>query len=227
MPDYSSNNKRIARNTFFLYLRMLFLLILSLYTSRILLEGLGIDDYGLYNVVGGIVTIFTFVSTAMSNSTLRFITFELGKNDRRTLNEVVTASRLIHFVLGILIIILAETIGLWYFNHYLVVQESRFEASFWVYQISIAACFLTIQIVPYNAMVIAHEKMSAYAIISAIESRTSSPIRITRDETFQSNIKGIYPCGEGAGYAGGITSAAADGIKVAEALISKYSSTKN
>lgn len=169
MPDYSSNNKRIARNTFFLYLRMLFLLILSLYTSRILLEGLGIDDYGLYNVVGGIVTIFTFVSTAMSNSTLRFITFELGKNDIMTLTEVVTASRLIHFALGILIIILAETIGLWYFNHYLVVPESRFEAAFWVYQISIAACFLTIQIVPYNAMVIAHEKMSAYAIISAID----------------------------------------------------------
>ncbi len=166
---YSSNNKRIARNTFLLYLRMLFLLILSLYTSRILLEGLGVDDFGLYNVVGGIVTIFTFVCTAMSNSTLRFITFELGKEDSQTLKDVVAVSRLIHFVLGVLVILLAETIGLWYFNHFLVVQESRIDSAFWVYQISIIACFITLSIVPYNAMVIAHEKMSAYAVISSID----------------------------------------------------------
>lgn len=166
---YSNNNKRIARNTFLLYLRMLFLLILSLYTSRILLEGLGVEDFGLYNVIGGIVAIFTFVCTAMSNSTLRFITFELGKEDSQTLKDVVAVSRLIHFVLGIIIILLAETVGLWYFNHFLVVQESRIESAFWVYQISIIACFVTISIVPYNAMVIAHEKMSAYALISSID----------------------------------------------------------
>lgn len=167
--DYSNNNKRIARNTFLLYLRMLFLLILSLYTSRVLLDALGVEDFGLYNVVGGIVAIFTFICTAMSNSTLRFITFELGKDDSQALREVVTVSRLIHLVLGILIVILAETIGLWYFNHFLVVQESRFDAAFWVFQISIIACFVTITIVPYNAMVIAHEKMSAYAVISCID----------------------------------------------------------
>lgn len=167
--DYSNNNKRIARNTFLLYLRMLFLLVLSLYTSRILLDGLGVDDFGLYNVVGGIVAIFTFVCTAMSNSTLRFVTFELGKNDNQTLQDIVTVSRLIHFVLGLLIILFAETLGLWYFNHFLVVHASRVDSAFWVYQISIISCFVTLSIVPYNAMVIAHEKMSAYAVISSID----------------------------------------------------------
>lgn len=167
--DYSNNNKRITKNTFLLYLRMLFLLVLSLFTSRILLEGLGVDDFGLYNVVGGIVAIFTFVCTAMSNSTLRFITFELGKEDCESLQEVVAVSRLIHFVLGLIIVLLAETLGLWYFNHYLVVTAARIDAAFWVYQISIIACFVTISIVPYNAMVIAHERMSAYAVISSID----------------------------------------------------------
>lgn len=170
MPDNNiSSNKRIAKNTLLLYVRMLLLMAVSLYTSRIVLATLGIEDYGLYNVVGGVVSMFTFISMAMGNSTNRFITFALGKGDQEELKSVVSAACVIHWALAFLILILAETIGLWFLHCKMVIPEGRMVAAEWVYQFSIIACMVSIVSVPYNAMIIAHEKMGAFAFISILD----------------------------------------------------------
>lgn len=168
MSDNLSSNKRIAKNTLLLYARMLFSMIVSLYTSRVVLATLGVDDYGLYNVVGGVVTMFTFISLAMGNSTNRYITFALGKGDEEELKQVVSAACVIHWVIAILTLILAETVGLWFLYNKMVIPEGRMVAAEWVYQFSIIACVLSIINVPYNAMIIAHEKMGAFAFISVL-----------------------------------------------------------
>ena len=169
MPDNSSSNKRIAKNTLLLYARMLLLLVVSLYTSRIVLATLGIEDYGLYNVVGGVVSMFSFISMAMGNSTNRYITFALGKGDKEELKSVVGAACVIHWVLALLILILAETIGLWFLHYKMVIPDGRMFAADWVYQFSIIASMVSIISVPYNAMIIAHEKMGAFAFISILD----------------------------------------------------------
>ena len=169
MPDNLSSNKRIAKNTLLLYVRMLLLMAVSLYTSRVVLATLGIEDYGLYNVVGGVVSMFTFISMAMGNSTNRYITFALGKGDKEELKSVVSAACVIHWALAILILILAETIGLWFLHYKMVIPEGRMVAAEWVYQFSIIACMVSIISVPYNAMIIAHEKMGAFAFISILD----------------------------------------------------------
>lgn len=169
MPDNSFSNKRIAKNTLLLYIRMLLLLAVSLYTSRIVLATLGIEDFGLYNVVGGIVSMFTFISMAMGNSTNRYITYALGKGDEKELKEVVSVACVIHWAIAILILVLAETIGLWFLHHKMVIPEGRMVAAEWVYQFSVVACLVTIISVPYNAMIIAHEKMGAFAFITILD----------------------------------------------------------
>ena len=169
MPDNSSSNKRIAKNTLLLYARMLLLLAVSLYTSRIVLATLGIEDYGLYNVVGGIVAMFTFLNTAMGNSSHRYIAYALGKGDEKELNQVVSATCLIHWGIAIVILILSETVGLWFLHNKMVIPEGRMTAANWVYQFSVVSCMVTIISVPYNAMIIAHEKMGAFAFISILD----------------------------------------------------------
>lgn len=169
MTDNTSSNKRIAKNTLLLYIRMLFILGVSLYTSRVVLATLGIEDYGLYNVVGGVVSMFTFISMAMANSTNRFITYALGKGDTEELKDVVAASCVINCVIALIILFLAETVGLWFLYHKMVIPEDRLVATGWVYQFSIAACLVTILYVPYNAMIIAHERMGAFAFISILD----------------------------------------------------------
>lgn len=148
---------------------MLLLLGVSLYTSRIVLATLGIEDYGIYDVVGGIVSMFTFISMAMANSTNRYITYALGEGNRDKLNDVVSASCIISWVIAILIFFLAETVGLWFLYHRMVIPDERMNAAQWVYQFSVIACMVTIISVPYNAMIIAHEKMGAFASISIID----------------------------------------------------------
>ncbi len=165
----SSSNKRIAKNTLLLYARMLLLLVISLYTSRIVLATLGFEDYGLYNVVGGVVTMFTFLNAAMGNSSHRYITFALGKGDEKELHDIVSATCIIHWILAGVIFILAETIGLWFLHYKMVIPEGRMFAVDWVYQFSIIACIVSITSVPYNAMIIAHEKMGAFAGISILD----------------------------------------------------------
>ena len=169
MTDIASNNKRIAKNTLMLYVRMLFSMIVSLYTSRVVLQTLGVEDYGIFNVVGGVITMFTFINAAMVSSTQRYLNFELAKGNSQKLRSVFNTSLQIHGLIAIAIIVLGETLGLWFVLNKLVIPESRMTAALWVYQCSILACCVTILSAPYNADIIAHEKMSAFAYISILE----------------------------------------------------------
>ena len=165
----SSNNKRIIKNTIVLYLRMIFIMCVGLFTSRIVLNTLGVDDYGLYNVVGGFVTVFAFLNGAMSTATQRFITYELARGDLNRQRITFSTAVNIHIILAFIIAIFAETIGMWFVLNKLVIPEGRFVAAIWVYQLSIAALFIQIVSIPYNASIIAHEKMSAFAFISIMD----------------------------------------------------------
>ena len=169
MKDNLTNSKRIAQNTLLLYFRMLFIMAVSLYTSRIVLNTLGIEDFGIYNVVGGIVFMFSMLSGSLSSAITRFIAFELGRGDKNKLYNIFSASVTIQIGISLLIIILAETIGLWFLNVKMNIAEERMTAANWVYQFSIFTFTISLISIPYNASIIAHEKMSAFAYISLIE----------------------------------------------------------
>lgn len=169
MSDTTVNNKRIAKNTLMLYVRMLLLLVINLYTSRVILRELGVDDYGIYNVVGGIIVILSFLNNAMASGTQRFLNVEMGKNELKSIIKVFATSQQIHFGVAFCMFVIAETIGLWFLNNYMNIPECRIVAANWVYQFSIVAAIFGIFIVPYNAAIISHEKMSAFAYISIVE----------------------------------------------------------
>ena len=169
MSDNSQNNKRIAKNTLMLYIRMLLIMVVSLYTSRVILQALGVEDFGLYNVVGGVVVLFTFINNAMVTSTQRFLNFEIGRNNLDEARKVFSASLNIHAVIACVFLLLAETVGLWFLNRYIQIPEGREVAANWVYQFSILVSILNIIRSPYNAAIIAHEHMSFYAYVSVIE----------------------------------------------------------
>lgn len=170
MPqDTFANNKRIAKNTMLLYIRMLFIMAVQLFTSRVILNTLGVVDYGIYNVVGGIVTMFAFLNGAMVTSTQRYITFELGKGNIQRLKEIFTTCVQIHLLLSLIIIILGETVGLWFLYEKMVIPEERFYAAMWVYQLSILTMCVQVMSVPYNSDIVAHEQMGVFAAISVIE----------------------------------------------------------
>ena len=164
-----SDNKQIAKNTMFLYFRMFLIMGVSLYTSRVVLATLGVVDYGLYNVVGGIVTMFSFLNGSLGAATSRYITFELGKKNYERLNKIFNVSLLTHIFIGIIIVLLAETIGLWFFYEKMIIPEERLNAAFWVYQISIFSTLISLIQVPYNATIIAHENMKVYAYVGIVE----------------------------------------------------------
>lgn len=167
--DTAANNKRIAKNTLMLYFRMLFSMVVSLYTSRVVLNALGVEDYGIYNVVGGLVSMFSVISGSLSASILRFITYELGCGDKNRLNKIFSTSINIQFGLGLIIIILAETVGIWFLNAKMNISDVRMMAANWVFQFSILTFVVNLVSVPYNASIIAHEHMSAFAYISIID----------------------------------------------------------
>lgn len=169
MHDNSTNSKRIAKNTLLLYVRMLFLMLISLYTSRVILNALGVEDYGIYNVVGGVVTMFSVLSGSLSAAISRFITFELGTGNLERLKKIFSSSITIQIGIAIIIVVLAETIGLWFLNYKMVIPESRMIAANWCFQFSIITFCVNLISVPYNAAIIAHEKMSAFAYISILE----------------------------------------------------------
>lgn len=169
MSDTSVNNKRIAKNTLLLYMRTLFIMLVTLYTSRVVLNTLGVTDYGVYNVVGGVVAMFGFINGSMSSATQRYITFALGKGDMKRLQTVFSTSLQIHFLIAALIVVLGETVGLWFMYTQMQIPVDRMNAAFWVLQCSIVSTFVMIVSVPYNADIIAHEKMSAFAYISILE----------------------------------------------------------
>lgn len=141
----------------------------GLYTSRIVLDVLGVEDYGIYGLVGGIVTMFAFLNSAMASATQRYLSFDIGKGDEVRLQQTFNASVNIHFLIGIVIVILAETVGLWFVNTQLDIPAERMVAANWVYQFSILAFFFNVIQVPYNALLIAREHMSVYAYISIID----------------------------------------------------------
>lgn len=171
MPSLSQNNNniRIAKNTIFLYFRMILLMVVSLYTSRVVLATLGIEDYGVYNVVGGIVSMLSFFNGTMSGVTQRYITFALGENNLEKTQKVFSTALGLHWLIAIIIAFFSETIGLWFVLNKLVVPSGREFAAFWVYQFSIFTTIVLVISIPYNACLIAYEKMSAFAYISIAE----------------------------------------------------------
>lgn len=165
----SNNNQRIAKNTLLLYLRMLLLMTVSLYTSRVVLDALGVEDYGIYNVVGGVVVMFSVISGSLSAAISRFITYELGVGNIERLKKVFSSSLIIQLFIAAIVVLIAETFGLWFLHSKMVIPEDRITAADWVYQFSIVTFVLNLISVPYNSLIIAHEKMSAFAYISVLE----------------------------------------------------------
>lgn len=165
----TNRNKLIIKNTLMLYIRMFLIMFVTLYTSRVILEALGVEDYGVYNVVGGLVAAFSILTSSLSSVGARFINFHLGKNDIARVKDVVSNTVNIHLYLSILILIACETIGLWFFKNHLNIPPEKYEASLWVYQISVLTFIVKLMSVPYSSLIIAYEKMSAYAYISVIE----------------------------------------------------------
>lgn len=164
-----SDNKRIAKNTVFLYIRMLLVMGVSLYTSRVVLNVLGIEDYGIHNVVGGIVSMFTFLTGIISAATSRFFAYEIGCNDNVKLNQYFKISLISFVIIAVIILLVAETLGLWFLKNKIVFSEERADAVFWVYQFSIFAFIIQMFTIPYNSLIIAREKMSVYAYVGIIE----------------------------------------------------------
>ena len=164
-----SDNKRIAKNTLFLYVRMLFVMGVSLYAARVVLDKLGVDDYSLYNVVGGIVGMLSFLNGTLSIGTSRFLTYELGRKDENRLSLTFNTTFYAHLALGILFIFLLETGGVWYIYNKLVVEASRLGAAMIVFQISIFASLIALIQVPYTSLILAHEEMGVYAYVGVFE----------------------------------------------------------
>lgn len=167
--SHIEDNKRIAKNTIMLYIRMLFGMFVSFYTSRVILNALGVEDYGIQNVVGGFVSMFSLISMSLSSSVGRFLTFELGKGDYESLKKVFSTSVLIHIGLVIIVFVLSETVGVWFVNNKMVIPENRLYAANWVFQASILSFVFGLLSVPYNALIVAHERMSAFAYIGILE----------------------------------------------------------
>lgn len=163
------NNKRIAKNTLLLYFRMFFTMMVSLYTSRVVLNTLGVDDYGIYNVVGGVVAMFTIISGSLSSAISRFITFELGRNNTKKLKIIFSTSVNIQIILALGICVLAEIGGVWFLNYKMNIPADRMVAANWVLQCSIVTFMVNLISIPYNATIIAHERMKAFAYVSILE----------------------------------------------------------
>lgn len=166
MANTSSNNKRIAKNTLLLYMRMLFMMAVSLYTSRVILNMLGIVDYGINNVVGGVIAMLGFITGSLGAASSRYITYDLGKGDVAMMKKTFGNILSIHFILAGIVLVVGETLGLWFMSTQLQIPSDRETAAMWVYQFSIFSSVLAVISVPYNATIIAHEKMSAFAYIS-------------------------------------------------------------
>lgn len=170
--DNKPSNQRLARNTLLLYFRMLLLLLISLVTTRIVLKGLGVFDYGLYNVVAGFVVMLSFMTGALGNATQRYLAFELPKGNIRSLGIIFNQIQILHFIIAIFVFVLAETIGLWFLNNYINIEQNRYVAANWVYQFSIVSTLLSILCIPYNALLIAHENMKIFAYMGLLEGGT-------------------------------------------------------
>lgn len=165
----TSNNKRIAKNTIYLYFRMLITMVVGLYTSRVILNTLGVEDYGINNVVGGVIAMFSLISASISGSIGRFLTFELGRGNMDALKKVFSTSVTIQIILAIIIVIIAEIVGIWFLNTKLQIPADRMYAAHWVFHCSIISFAIGLISLPYNASIISHEKMNVFAYMSILE----------------------------------------------------------
>lgn len=161
-----SANSRIAKNAAALYFRMIVTMLVGLYTSRVILQALGVEDYGIYNVVGGFVSMFSLISASISGSISRFLTFELGSGDMAKLKRVFSTSVLVLCGLSALVVIATETIGIWYLHNKMVIPAERMDAAFWVFQISVLSFVISLVNMPYSASIVSHERMDVYAYMS-------------------------------------------------------------
>ena len=170
MDNQLSNNKKIAKNTFFLYVRMMLMLVISLYTSRVVLDYLGVQDFGIYNLIGGVVVLFSFLNNALTSSTQRFLNYNITNEDNISVRKVFSTSIHAHFIIALVVSLLAETIGLWFVYNYLNIPYNRMETAVWVYQFSVLTTIASIIRVPYHSAFIASEDMGVFAYLSIIES---------------------------------------------------------
>lgn len=168
--DSSSKTKRIAKNTTLLYIRMMFVMIINLYSVRIVLNALGVEDYGIFNVIAGVIIMFNSISNVLSTATQRFYSYSIGENKLERLRNIFSVSLLIYVFLSIIVIILGETVGLWFINTQLIIPEERMNAANWIYQFSIFSFVFSIIKIPFSSATIAHEDMGIFAVISTAES---------------------------------------------------------
>lgn len=164
-----SSNKRIAKNTLFLYFRSIIILLISLYTSRIVLDVLGVEDYGVYNLVGGFVAMFSMISSTLASASQRFITYAMGERDKSKVHTVFSTSVTLHIIIALISVVLLEVLGIYFINNHLNIPVDRVDAAIWVLHFSIFALFFNIVSVPFNALIIAHERMNVFAYISLLE----------------------------------------------------------
>ncbi len=167
--DNVLNRKTVVKNTLFLYVRMFITVLVGLYTSRVVLNTLGVSDYGVYNVVGGVITTMTFLNTAMLAATQRFMSFELGRGDYDKLKRVFMTAVSTYAIIALIVVVIGETVGLWIVNEKLNIPEGRMYAANWVYQASILIFLFSMFTIPFNTAIVAHEKMSVYAYISILD----------------------------------------------------------
>lgn len=165
----TDNNKRIAKNTLLLYFRMLLMMFVTLFTSRVVLDKLGVTDYGIYNVVGGVVAMLGFLNSSMSNAVQRYLSFEIGKNNEAGVNRIFNVSLFAHVGIAVFVFVVMEIVGVWYLNTHMNIPAERMDAANWVLQCSIFTTLFTIVQVPYNAIIISKEQMGIYAYISILE----------------------------------------------------------
>ena len=169
MKDSISNTKRIAKNTIVLYMRMIVIMLITLYTSRVILKALGFEDYGLYNVIGGVVALMSFLKSSMSESTQRFLSYEMGKGSIDNLKNVFSVCLTTHFLIALILLVLAETIGLWFLNTHINIPDGREVAANWIYQFSVLSLCISIISVPFSADIISHEQMGYFAFLSILD----------------------------------------------------------
>lgn len=169
MSENTSSNKRIAKNTFFLYVRMLFVLFVSLYTTRVVLRTLGVEDFGINNVVCGFVSMFSFFNTSMSNGIQRFLNYQKGLSSTEGEQKVFSTSIIIQFCFAIGLLVILESFGLWYISSKMVIPSERFFAAQWIYQFSVLSLFFVMMQAPFSALILAHERMDYYAVVSIID----------------------------------------------------------
>lgn len=162
----NDNNQRILKNTTYLYCRQVVMMVLSFVSTRIVLDKLGVDNYGIYNVVGGFVALFTILNNVLQSATRRFLTLSIGRGNFTEIKKTFNTSFILHIWIGVIVVVALETVGLWMLNHYLNIEHSRMFAANWVYQFSVMAVFVSITQTPYTAAVTAHEKFNVYAIMS-------------------------------------------------------------